>query len=399
MKKRNLLSRIKILVLAALLIALFPSASVDAALFRVYDSFPAQMPGNFPSYGFAATSTSELGDHIRLSDASGKLETVQVNFSSWACENDYSWQNGAWVAGTHSYPNVPCMSSEGSGYTHSITLNLYQVDHSQADPAVGALIASKTASFLIPFRPTHDETHCPGSDRWYSASQDTCYSGYAFTLSFDFSTDHLSLPEELIYGVAFNTQSHGANPLNAPGPYNSLNLSVQVDAPSVGTNVEDLAYFWNTTWASYGDGTFKRFVDTEPYTPVVRFITYADQEGPLASDVKTDPNPIYVNRTDALTVNATISDGSMGATNIASAQARVSGSSTWRELDPVDGNFDSPTEAVTGSYLLAELGLKLGSHASICVRGIDALDNTGPETCSEPFVVQTQIFLPITIHN
>jgi hypothetical protein len=172
------------------------------------------------------------------------------------------------------YPSLPA-----TGYNHPITLNIYSVDHSGPNPALGSLLGSVTQTFLIPWRPESNPL-CTG-DRWL-ASNNMCYNGIAFTITFDFRSLNLDLPNDLIYGIAYNTNTWGYNPIGQPGPYESLNVGLaQAMPPTVGTDVEPDAVFWNTATASNytdggagGVGIFRRDTGWTPYSPAVQINAY-----------------------------------------------------------------------------------------------------------------------------
>jgi hypothetical protein len=249
-----------------------------------YNSIPATMPGSFPSLGYQATSTDEAGDHIAFAGTDRSLESVTVSLTDWACENDFVFDGGTWIpnrSGTDA-----CITTPGAGFNHPITLNIYEVDNSGPTPAVGALIATKTETFFIPFRPSWDSAMCgdPSTDvpfggTWYDPVLGACVHGYAFNIDFDFSADGITLPDEVIYGIAYNTSHYGNTPLGVNGPYNSLNLSLTADAPTVGTDVEADTVFWDTRHGPFycdggagGNDTFRRDAGCwAPYTPVIQF--------------------------------------------------------------------------------------------------------------------------------
>ena len=278
----------------ALLLGMLPAAS-SAAGTALFDSIPAAYPGGFPSLGFEATSTDEFGDHVMLAAAGETLGTVVVSLTDWACENDFTWDGSTWVPDRDGYAGEACVTTPGSSFEHPITLNIYEVDTSGVNPALGPLIATKTATFDIPFRPSYDATYCytgsgksgalsPGDDKpfggtWYSAADDRCFHGYAFNLTFDFAGDNVVLPQEVIVGVAYNTANHGAAPIGVGGPYSSLNVSLNSDgaAPTIGTDVESDAMFWDTSYApNYTDGgaggvdIFRRDTNWTPYSMVMQ---------------------------------------------------------------------------------------------------------------------------------
>lgn len=214
----------------------------------VYDNTPKNLPGNVVSLGYQATSTSEFGSQVRLAGNARNNPSVEVVMSSWACKS------GTWNAGT-------CITNPGSKFSHPITLNLYEV----ADDGitVGDLVATKTQSFNMPYRPTADDgTNCNGANagKWWDGT--SCNNGKAFTIEFELS--NITLPDEVIAAVAYNTSSYGAQPLGSATPcfttpqgcfYDSLNVGLNV-APTVGESLptNDDVYL-NSTWAgAYTDG-------------------------------------------------------------------------------------------------------------------------------------------------
>jgi hypothetical protein len=385
-------ARVTSVVLAFLLImVMLPVHSSAGSVGLLYDSIPAVMPGGFTSLGYQATSTDEFGDHIQFALSGKVLDTVTVSMTNWACGNDFKKVDGAWVKDRAS--STPCATTPGDGFDHDLTLNFYTVDTTSGVPQPGTLIDSKTITALMYYRPSADADNCPGTDKWYSQADAACYNGYAFNVDFDFSGENLVLPDEIIFGLAYNTQTHGATPLGVAGPYNSLNFSLAnvAVAPTTGTNLDPDDAFWDTTYPGYSD-TFLRDTDWSPYTPVIRFTTVLDETGPVTSSVVVSPDPVILNSDQPVEITATVDDTDNGGANIASAEVRLAGSDTWLPLDAQDGDFDTVSEAVTGSYTPAELGLT-GSSANLCVRGTDALGNTGEESCAE-VQLRVLIFLP-----
>lgn len=262
----------------------------DAAPDNIYDSIPAEYPGSFPSLGYEATSTDEFGDHIMFAGSSRGLHSVEVSLTNWSCENDFDLVSGSWVPNRDGYAGEACVSTPGSSFSHPITLNIYEVDNSGTNPAVGNLLASITENFDIPYRPSWDSVNCtasgqtPGTDvpfggTWFDPVLGACVHGYAFNITFDFTALNVALPEEVIYAVAYNVANHGDAPLGTPGPYSSLNVSVTANAPTIGTNVEADTVFWDTSYGPFycdggagGTDTLRRDAGCwGTYTPVVRF--------------------------------------------------------------------------------------------------------------------------------
>jgi hypothetical protein len=228
----------------------------------VLDTAPEVFPPSFLSLGFQATSTSEFGDHYILDGDSRNLEEIEFSLTTWACENDYDLVEGVWVINRLS--SEPCTKTDGSSFTHPITINIYEAD-SESSTGVGTLITSKTEEVIIPFRPESNEVEC-GDLRWYDEESESCNNGFAFTESFDFSAENITLPDEVIVSFAYNTGTWGYSPIGAVGPYNSLNVSLTQDDPYVGekgTPGQSFVYSNNNTY--YGDAGPKNVFRKAPY--------------------------------------------------------------------------------------------------------------------------------------
>ena len=242
----------------ALLTSLFLASAVSAAPIVVYNSVPAPLAPNYKSLGYAATGTSEFGDLIQFAGTTRALTNVTVLMSDWAVASDYASSSPTW-----SYP---------------ITLKLYNVDNSGATPQPGTLIATKTQTFAIPWRPAADPT-CATPSYW-RAGDGNCYGGIGFTITFDMTGT--VVPNQIIYSVSYNTQTYGAAPTGTTGPYNSLNVALASNPPNptVGTNPLPDTKYWNTVVASYytdggagGTGTFRQDTGWSPDTLAAEFDT------------------------------------------------------------------------------------------------------------------------------
>jgi hypothetical protein len=228
--------------------------AMPAGAAAIYDSIGSPVPPNVPSLGYQATQTAEFGNIIVFDGTGRQLDHVTVLMSDWALASTYGSLSPIW--------------------DHPLTLNLYNVDNSGVNPEPGSLIASVTPMVAIPWRPEADPT-CPGGTAW-RAGNGNCYNGYAFTVSFDFTG--ITVPDQIIYGLAFNTNSWGYNPIGQPGPYESLNFGLSSSAPSVGSNPFPGTAYWNTaTGSSYADGgaggvgIFRRDTGWTPYSGAVTF--------------------------------------------------------------------------------------------------------------------------------
>lgn len=204
------------LAIASVTVAAASIASADV----VYNTLPSPAPSGIQSLGYQATSTAEFGDHVALAGTDRSLTGVTVALSDWAKKSDY--------------PTV----GDADSFTHPLTLNLYAVNTSGPTPVVGSLIATKTIAADILYRP-----------EVYPSN------GIYQTVTFDFTGDGITLPDQLIATVAYNTQSYGSSPIGVAGPYNSLNVGLASSLPSIGTDVNPDNAFWNTSFAGfYTDG-------------------------------------------------------------------------------------------------------------------------------------------------
>jgi hypothetical protein len=260
-------------VLAAALAGAATSSGRAVSPVIIYDAFPSGVAGNIPSVGFEATSASEFGDEIQF--ASGpqrELQSATVMMSSWGCES------GSWVAGD-------CLTTPGATFSHSLTLTFYAVAGTTTTPAAGAVLATKTQTFEIPYRPSADPA-C-GDGRWHSSADNACYNGLATPVTFTFMGQ--VLPDQVIWGISYNTTHYGATPIGEgascytePGGcgYDSLNVGTYSVSPIVGTDVAEDAAFANSSWTGFycdggagGTGTFR--FDSTPgcwvgYRPLIR---------------------------------------------------------------------------------------------------------------------------------
>jgi hypothetical protein len=187
----------------------------------VYNSIPNPLPPNVASEGPEAYAYTEIGDGLNLAGPTGRtLDHVKVIMSSWGC------QAGNW------YTKATCVTTPGATFTQLITLNIYAVAPG-TPPSPGALLASATESFVIPYRPSSDSVNCDGT-AWYDSKTETCYHGLTSPITFDLSSLNVPLPSQVIVGIEFNSTHYGPNPVGqsaacysttAGCPYDSLNVS------------------------------------------------------------------------------------------------------------------------------------------------------------------------------
>lgn len=231
-----------VLPLALILIS---STAAAAQGLTIYNTIENPLAGNYPSQPFAAQQVSEFGDRAAFSIAGTKAKTVTLTMSSWAC------QTGHWTSG--------CVTTPGATFTHPITINIYNVGPGNS---VGSLIATRTETKTIPYRPSSDLTNC-GPTQWFDGAN--CFRGLAANVSFDFSSLNATLPSQVIVGIAYNTSFYGYAPMGSQPctfttegcPYDSLNVALVDPAvtQTAGTNpAPDDAYFNTSTPAWYCDG-------------------------------------------------------------------------------------------------------------------------------------------------
>lgn len=210
----------------------------SASAMTIYDNLPTasatskKLPKNTVSLGFQATSTSEFGGLVGFSSSRRGRSNPRITFtlSDWAC------QTGG---------GTSCVTGKHASYTWPVTVNVYEVG---AGNSVGALLASKTETVTIPYRPSAS-TSCTGEEAggWYEKKTKECFSGILTKYTYEFTG--VTLPSsEAIISVAYNTQSHGAAPTGVEGPENSLNVGLSETAPSTGTDPLPEDVFVNSTW-------------------------------------------------------------------------------------------------------------------------------------------------------
>jgi hypothetical protein len=225
----------------------------------LYSTMPSPVPVNVPSLGYEATSTAEFGQGIALAGGgAASLSSVDVLMSDWALESTYE------TVGT------------STGFYVPLTLNLYNVGPGDS---VGSLIDTDTIDAFIQWRPEADPIACGSA---FLGSDGQCYNGLAQVVTFDLS--NVDVPNQFIYGLAFNTTDYGSNPTGVPGPYESLNFGLMGDGvdpvtPSTGSDLVANSAYWNTSQASFyldggagGVGIFRLDAnDWEGYDPAVTF--------------------------------------------------------------------------------------------------------------------------------
>ena len=182
-----------------------------------YSSLVSPLPGNVPSLGVESDYYDELGNEVNLA-SSGTLSSVVVTMSSFTCETG---------SGT------TCVTTSGDTYPVPITLNIYNPGLTSTP---GTLIASDTQTFNIPYRPSADNGICGNTGQWFNSTNETCYNGLATNITFDasnFTPVNPTLPGTLIYGIAYNTETNGYDPLGGINPADGLNIGMSTEPSEV----------------------------------------------------------------------------------------------------------------------------------------------------------------------
>lgn len=183
----------------------------------IYSNIPSSLAGSYPSIGFQATTTSELGSRVNFAGTARQLTNFTVTMVNWARYEDYQaggqyYDNGQWA---------------GNGFNQALTLNIYAAGTGNTP---GALLHTITESKFIAYRPTG----------W-------SFNGFAQNISFDLSALNITAPDSIVWGLAYNTQTRGYSPIGTPGPYDSLNVGVGPTATTVGSQA-DASFFVNSPY-------------------------------------------------------------------------------------------------------------------------------------------------------
>jgi hypothetical protein len=237
---------VALLIIAAMLAVAAGTASASV----VYNNIPSPLPGGMNSQPFQAQQTSEFGGQVQFAGTVRARPTVTVAMSSWAC------QSGNWHENN-------CVSAKGSTFSEPVTLNIYAVG---AGNVPGALLATVTETFQMPYRPSANHKKCPQTGPEETGKfffKGECLHELAFKINFAHVA--VTLPEKAIISVAYNTSQYGPSPYGALAcesevagcAYDALNVAVRgsweaTPVPSVGSDpLPEDAYINSTTVGDY----------------------------------------------------------------------------------------------------------------------------------------------------
>jgi len=124
------------------------------------------------------------------------------------------------------------VTTPGTTYPAPITFNIYNTG---SVGQVGSLIATDTQTFAVPYRPSASSSCSNGE--WLAS--DGCQYGLATNITFNFSSQHVTLPTEVVYGIAYNSTHNGYAPLSGSGsPMDSLNIAFSDDATNISAGTD-----------------------------------------------------------------------------------------------------------------------------------------------------------------
>ena len=223
------------LVGATMIAPSIAGAAINRAV--AYDSTPNPGTVSVPSLGAEAYSFNQLGNEVILRPHS-TIGHVKVTMESWACQHG-SWQSG-------------CTTTPGATFKAPITLNLYR--YSKTNPKTGEvkpgrLITSVTKTFRIHYRPSAQST----SESRYMGNDGVLHNGIAQNITFPV---HRDLAGDVVWTVAYNTNTSGVHPLGHASPMDSLNVGLSPEV-NVGHDRFPDSIMWDTRYAGFtGGGSF-----------------------------------------------------------------------------------------------------------------------------------------------
>jgi hypothetical protein len=129
----------------------------------------------------------------------------------------------------------------------------------------GAQIATQTATFKIPYRPSANTKKCSLTAEGVVGWGKECYSGKTHRIVFHLTG--VTLPAKAILSIAYDTSDYGYAPTHGPDiGQNSMNVAVREPAesgPSVGGDPLPSGAYLNSLWSgaycngALGTGTFR----------------------------------------------------------------------------------------------------------------------------------------------
>lgn len=202
--------------------------SSPAAEEVVFDNTPSTLALSYSSYPVANQRAVGLGNYLKLAGNARRLKSCEVTLVTWSRASQF--------------PVLAALNP--AGYVHPINVVLYAV----TPDLRFTYLADADENILVPWRPEQ-----------LPNGQPYPYNGYAFRARFNFPAA-VTLPEQVMVMVNYNTETSGFIPLLVPGPYNSLNIALEGSTPSVGSDVNpdvvlrvtnDAWFYPNTGWSGF----------------------------------------------------------------------------------------------------------------------------------------------------
>lgn len=229
-----------------------PAPKTDGEV--VYNSILSPL-APIPSQGFECCLVKEFGDGVNLTET-GILDTVSIVMDSWGCQTG---------DGNVSTGPTACTTTPGSTFNVPITLRVYAVcpgascaGGGPANSHVGALLATQTKTFAIPYRPSADPARCPSNGTFYSdvvtagespITNPHCTHGLPTVIVFDAIVPQAgapkNLPSQTIFTVAYNTFSGGYAPTGVHSGADSLNVGAEGPGGPTGSAYDPHGAFIN----------------------------------------------------------------------------------------------------------------------------------------------------------
>lgn len=257
------------------------ASSAQAAV--VFSRMPETLDLSYQSLSFQANQLRAMGQYVQLGGTERYLNAVTVTMVTYAKQSDYQanplYQNSA-------------------GWNHYVEAVIYAVDNSGASPVLN-YVASSGRDVLIPWRPTVVPPGYPET-----GTSPYPYEGFAFNLCFQFDGS-VQIPNQLVVSLNYDTQNYGYEPMNAPGPFNQLNVGMEgtgntgLSVESNGTLLDSRSYLSKSVDGNYVDTMsgnvaglpmFKIEASATPpnLSPIA---SYAGNFGLSGSDAAPDADP------------------------------------------------------------------------------------------------------------
>jgi hypothetical protein len=206
-----------------------PTPAPPPASQLIYNSTaPGATTGDSYTVGVEPYELFQAGDYLIFAGVDRHLANVSVTFITYAYQSEYM-----------SFGN-------DSGWDEPVTLTVYQVGPNDAYgfPTLGLFVFSVVQTFLIPWRPEPTTPNCT-SNKFLDPSTGLCSNGLVFTITFQLDLIPLTVPDQIVLGIAYNTADYGPAPYGSPGPYDDL-AQVFWGNVTTGTRGSPTASWFNT---------------------------------------------------------------------------------------------------------------------------------------------------------